>query len=724
MDMLIFKRMFLNILVLSVVCFDYTSAAVWNNPYPQSQKKQKIFYSSFAERPKTLDPAKSYSSNEYQFISQIYEPPLQYDYLKRPYTLIPLTAMEVPNPIYLSQDGREIKENGNEKVSYSVYTIKLRPGIYYQPHPAFAKTASGEYYYHNLGENYLEDNGINNLSEFKHTATRELVAADYIYQIKRIASPKIHSPILGLMSEYIVGMKAFSTHASKSKGKFDLNKVSLEGVEQLDRYTYTIKINGKYPQFLFWLAMPFFSPVPWEADKFYSQPEMDDKNITLNWYPVGTGAFMLTENNPNRRMVLSKNPNFHDEYFPSEGSAEDKARGYLKASGKKLPLIDKAIFSLEKESIPRWNKFLQGYYDSSGISADSFDQAIKMNLDGKPSLTPVMKEKKIRLASSVEPSIFYLGFNMLDDVVGGKSEQARKLRLAISIAINYEENIAIFYNGRGLAAQGPIPPGIFGYLTGRAGMNPYVYEWENNNAQRRPIEQAKNLLAQAGYPNGRSQKTGQVLLLNYDVPASNSPDDKARLDWMRKQFSKLGIQLNVRATQYNRFQEKMRTGNAQIFTWGWHADYPDPENFLFLLYGPNSKVKHGGENAANYDNKQFNTLFEQMKNIPNNDIRQDIITKMIAIVRYDSPWSFGIYPKSFVLNQQWKMPAKLTTISYNTMKFVAVDVLLRNQLRKQWNQPVLWPIGLVLFLGLVVFCPVLFAYRQKEQAKAPRRTDV
>ena len=71
---------------------------------------------------------------------------------------------------------------------------------------------------------------------------------------------------------------------------------------------------------------------------------------------------------------------------------------------------------------------------------------------------------------------------------------------------------------------------------------------------------AKKLLADAGYPEGRDKKTGRPLILNYDVPASSGPDDKARFDWLRKQFQQLGIELNIRATQYNRFQQKMRTG--------------------------------------------------------------------------------------------------------------------------------------------------------------------
>ena len=125
------------------------------------------------------------------------------------------------------------------------------------------------------------------------------------------------------------------------------------------------------------------------------------------------------------------------------------------------------------------------------------------------------------------------------------------------------------------------------------------------------------MLAQAGYPGGIDPKTNLPLLLHYDVATSSSPDDKARFHWLRKQFAKIGIALDIRSTLYNRFREKVRTGKAQIFSWGWMADYPDPENFLFLLYGPNGKVKNGGENAANYSNETVDELYEQIKNLPN-----------------------------------------------------------------------------------------------------------
>lgn len=407
-------------LLLGTLVVSHAKSWVLNNPYPESESEQKIYYSSFNEQPKTLDPAKSYSSNEYQFTAQIYEPVLQYDYLKRPYTLIPLVAASMPEVRYLDKFNH-VLPNANGEVAYSVYTIRIKPGILFQPHPAFAKDNKGQYRYLQLSADYLEEQDISKLSDFSYTGTRELTVDDYIYEIKRLANPSVNSPIYGLMSEHIVGFRDFARSLpAVAAGNFlDLRKYSLAGLHKIDDYTFEIVLEGQYPQFMFWLAMPFFAPIPWEVDRFYSQAGMDDKNLTFEWYPIGTGPFMLSENNPNRRMVLTKNPNFRQEYFPVNGDKEDIEAGYLLHAGQAIPLIDHAIFTLEKESIPRWNKFLQGYYDSSGISTDSFDQAIKISRTGTPQLTPSMLEKKIRLSQTTDPTLYYLGFNMLDNVVGG-----------------------------------------------------------------------------------------------------------------------------------------------------------------------------------------------------------------------------------------------------------------------------------------------------------------
>lgn len=717
--------------LLSVLLAGCTQT-VWNNPYPDTEAGQNILYSVFTERPKHLDPVQSYSANEIQFTAQIYQPPLQYHYLKRPYALIPATVAEMPVITYYDADGRLLPDDAEvETIAYTQYKISIKPGIRYQPHPAFVKNEQGDGLYHRLNEH--EISAIHTLSDFKETDTRELTAHDYVYQIKRLAHPRLHSPIYGLMADYIAGLREYAADLRSAQQMLqnheaflDLRQYPLAGVEAVDDYTYRIKINGKYPQFIYWLAMPFFSPIPWEADLFYSQKGMKQKNITLDWYPVGTGPYMLTENNPNLRMVLERNPYFSGEYYPTEGMPGDADKGLLDDAGKPIPFIDKVVYTREREGIPRWNKFLQGYYDSSGIGSDSFDQAVQLVGQGDATVTEAMAEQGIRLETTVAVSTYYIGFNMLDAVVGGTGDSARKLRQAISIAVDYEEYISIFANGRGIPAHSPIAPGVPGYRSGQQGINPIVYDWVDGESRRKSIQVARKLLAEAGYPKGIDVKTGAPLILYFDVVA-RSTEDRAMFDWMRKQFQKLNIQLVVRSTDYNRFQDKIRKGNAQIFEWGWHADYPDPENFLFLLYGPQRKVGNSSgssaNNAANYENSEYDQLFEQMKDMEEGIQRQEIIDRMIDILRYDAPWLWGYHPKEYGLYHAWFKNIKPNRISNNNMKYYRIDASLREQKRREWNAPVLWPIMMVFFVVVGVLYPALMAYLRHEKSVAIRKNN-
>ena len=462
--------------------------------------------------------------------------------------------------------------------------------------------------------------------------------------------------------------------------------------------------------------MPFFAPIPWEAERFYAQPGMAERNLSLDWFPVGTGPFMLSENDPNRRMVLSRNPNFHGETYPREGEAGDAEKGLLADAGKALPLIDRAVFTLEKEDIPKWNKFLQGYYDASGISSDNFDQAVQFSPEGDADLTPDMKQKAIRLVTAVATSNRYMGFNMRDPLIGhAGGEAARKLRQAISIAVDYEEFISIFLNGRGIAAHGALPPGIFGY---RDDFNPVVYAAPGT---RRSLDEARRLLAEAGYPSGRSARTGEPLVLYFDT-AATGPDAKSRLDWLTKQFRKLDIQLVIRATDYNRFQDKVNKGSHQIYFWGWLADYPDAENFLFLLYGPNSKslTNGNGENASNYRSKEFDRRFEQMKFEEDGPAKAKLIDEMIRIVQEDAPWTWGYFPTSAAALHKWVHNGKPTQIIRNHLQYLRVDPALRTQKIAEWNRPIWWPVALIALALVAAVVPAFRAYKRRERENAAR----
>lgn len=709
--MQIYKAL-LSLCVSLIALFPHTAweATQLNNPYTEDEGNRTVLYESFAERPKHLDPAVAYSSNEYAIIGQIYEPPFQYHYLKRPYQLIPLTASKMPDIQYLNAKGEPLKQDAADSdIAFTDYIIDIKPHSDYQPHPAFAKNPTGVYLYHQLNPAQIEL--LHSLADLKETGSRELTADDYVYQIKRLAYPKLQSPIAEVMKNYIVGFDDFAKQVA-DKPKTALKDQPLTGAQIINTYSYRVRIKGKYPQFIFWLAMPFFAPMPWEADAFYDQAGLADKNITLDWFPIGTGAYLLAENNPNRRMILLKNPLFHGETYPSEGEADDHSNGLLQDAGKPLPFIDKVVFMLEKETIPYWTKFLQGYYDLSGIASDSFDQAIQFTGSGGAQLTEVMQEKGIQLQTAVTTSNYYLGFNMLDATVGGSSEQARKLRLAIAIAVDFEEYIAIFMNGRGVSAQGILPPSIYGFTEGKDGINPYVYDWKDDKAQRKNISEAKKLMTEAGYQGGIDPKTNEPLILYFDTTAVNV-DDRPRMNWYRKQFDKLGIKLVVRATDYNRFQEKLRIGNAQLFFLGWNADYPDPENFLFLLYGPHSKVKFGGENASNYQNPEFDRLFEQMRNMDDSEQRYQLIRQLQEVVRHDAPWLLGFHPKNFLLHHGWYKNIKSNLMANNQLKYTRIDTVVRAEKRQQWNQPIVWPL-LLGGAGLVVMLmPTVKAYRRR-----------
>jgi len=416
------------------------------------------------------------------------------------------------------------------------------------------------------------------------------------------------------------------------------------------------------------------------------------------------------------RMVLEKNKNFRKEVYPSLKDKIVKRKMISYNKNKVIPFIDKAIYSLEKEQIPRWNKFLQGYYDNSGIASDNYDQAISLNNSGDVSLNKDLEKKGIYLTTATAASTYYIGFNMLDSIVGGKSQRSKLLRQAITIAIDYDEYISIFANGRGILAQSPIPPGIFGYQDGKKEYNKTVFKKNNGQIEKRSIEDAKKLLLKAGYDNGIDKKTGKPLILYFEATGAGA-DTYAFLNWLRKQFKKINIQLVTRVTDYNRFQEKMINGTGQIFQWGWNADYPDPENFLFLLYSKNGKVKFGGENASNYESEAFDKLFKQMKNMKNSKKRREIIKEMLKIVQSDSPWIWGFHPKSFSLSHGWVENTESNLMANNTLKYKEISYQKRSENIKLWNKPNFNLLYFLFILIFIILISVLLMIRKKDKEK-------
>lgn len=689
-----------------------------NNPHPPEKKHAgMVYFSSFSLPPKHLDPAISYASIESLLINNIYESPLSYHFLKRPYELVTSAAADLPKVTYLDENKHAVSSD-SEMVAYTRYTIHLKPDLHYQPHPAFSRRKDGALRY--LFNSANQASRFKNISDFSETGSRAAVANDYIYQIKRLADPKNQSPMIGLMGRYIVGMKAFSQRlADIDRGLWlNLDNLDMEGLELINDSEYSILIHGRYPQFMYWLAMPFFTAIAPEVDRFYHNPGFKEKNLTLDWYPVGTGPYMMTKNDPNSEIILERNPNFHLEYYPSEGSEGDLEKGMLKDAGKQIPFIDKAIYSLEKEALPRWSKFLQGYYDRSGENhaetKNFFDQAFTVGPEGLE-LAAELDSLQLTISEAFEPNVFYYGFNMRDPVVGGYTEKARKLRQALSIAYSQEDYGNIFDKGTSLPAQGPLPPGIPGNLQGAEGINPYLYDWIHGEPKRKLIGVAKKLLSEAGYPNGRDADTGEPLKIFLDV--QSQAIGNSQIDWVRRQMQELGVQVEFRSADFNRTKEKLLTGNSQIFSMGWAADYPDPENFLFLFYSEESPLvcECDGANYGNYENPEFDRLFLEMRSIPGGTKRDGLVTEMVGMVRRDVVWMSSYHVREYYLNNPWVFNTKRNAMTRGTLQYVRLDTELRKRMQVIRNKAVIWPvlIGLVLFFALLF--PAVNAYRRRQK---------
>lgn len=709
-----------------------------NNPHRAGEAAGKTLFTVYSTPPAKLDPAESYYIYEADIIDNIVEPPLDYHFLKRPYEIVPLTAESMPRPEFFDRAGARLDgDPPADQIARVEYTVHIRRGLLYRDHPCFATNSAGQPLYRNLTDADVRD--IRTPYDFPVLATREATAEDFATGIRRLADPRLSCPILSTMNRNIAGMEALGksyaamleAERARRKGAapgsdarnedrhpivLDYMEPPFEGVQVLGRYTFKVVLNRKYPQILYWMAMHFFAPIPREAIEFHAQAPLIDKQIVLNRWPMGTGPFYLQSNDPGRKIVLQRNLRFRAAAYPAEGEPSDRANGFLDDAGRPLPLLDRVVFALEKEAIPLWNKFLQGYYDVSGITAEAFERTITLSSRGDPSLSDDMRAQGITMQTDVGASLYWFGFNMLDDVVGGYTPERRKLRQAVSIALDYNEFLDIFLNGRGLAAQGLIPPGLFGHTPGAAGINPYVDQWDpvRNKTVRRPIEDARRLLAEAGYPQGRSPD-GRPLVLSLDHSGGGDPAFMTQMEWTRKRLKLIGVDLQERGTELKRFREKMDAGNFQLCRLGWMADYPDAENFMFLLYGPNAKYKTGGENKTNYENPEYDGLFEKMESMENGPERQAVIDPMMDIARRDAPMCWGYHPVLYGLSHAWHHNGKPHQMTRNTLKYIRVDPALRVAKQRQWNRPRVLPILLAEAALMLLALPAIYRRRRAER---------
>jgi ABC-type transport system substrate-binding protein len=490
------------------------------------------------------------------------------------------------------------------------YVFKIRKGVYFHPDPIFKGKK------------------------------RELTAEDYVFSFKRFMDPKLRSQWKFLFDGKIVGLDDLAKRAEQS-GRFDYD-APVDGLRALDRYTLQIKLSAADYNFTYILAMSAMIAIPREAVDAYP----DD----LGAHPIGTGAYMLKEYQRGRRVVLEAHPYFRGFIWDVE-PGPDAADLELVASmkGKQMPQIGRIELNYIEEEQSRFLAFMGGELDlvhRIGGLAERWR-------DGKE-LKPELRKLGITRQDTVEPETTYTYFNMRDPVVGGYTPEKTALRRAIIMSYDQDAEINIIRKGLAIQNKMPIPPGVVGY-------NPNFPAILHYNPQA-----ANLLLDKFGYKRGadgfRTLPDGKPLLIQLASEPSSSSREFDEL-W-RKSLEKIGLQLEVKK---GTFAENLKAAKAcQLPMWGsaWIADYPDGDNFLQLLYGPNS----GQSNNGCYDSPVFNKLYELSHKLPDSPERNYLYELMSRQVEYDGAWRFGVsrirtdllqpgilgYRKHPVLHAEWK----------------------------------------------------------------------
>lgn len=501
---------------------------------------QKVFRYAFPVAETGFDPVQISDLYSATIISNILESPLTYDYLARPVKLKPQTAAAMPE---VSPD-------------FKTYTVKIRPGIYFADDPAFKGKK------------------------------RELVAADYVYSLKRIFDPRWKSPAYpSLADEQVIGLEALRKKSIDERQPFDYD-TEIEGLRTLDRYTYRITLGKPSPRFI--NNFTGTSAVAREVVEAYGDKIME--------HPVGTGPYMLSEWQRSSRMVLTRNPNFRELYYEAEPPADDAAAQalYARMKGKRLPMIDRVEVSVVQESQPRWLAFLNAEHDMiERLPAEFSTLAIPNNR-----IAPNLAARGIGMVRTPGSDIAFTYFNMQDPLVGGYTPEKVALRRAIALAYDTQTEIRLVRRNQAVPAESTLPPMTFGF-------DP---KWKSEMSLYDPAR-AKALLDLYGYvdKNGdgwRDLPDGQPLTLVY----STSPDQTSRQlnELWKKYMDAIHIKVEFKIGQWPEQLKAARAGKIMMWGLGQSASSPDADGFLALAYGP----QKGEGNLAFFDLPAFNKLYD------------------------------------------------------------------------------------------------------------------
>lgn len=468
---------------------------------------------------------------------------------------------------------------------------------------------------------------------------RAVTAQDFIYSWKRLADPKVQSDGWWIFDGKIKGLNEWREKAGKGEANYD---TPVAGLEAPDPQTLVIHMEVPYFQMLYVLTMTYTAAVPREAVEKYGAEFLN--------HPVGTGPFAFKSWIRGNKVVLTKNPNWHGTY-PTEGAPGDKEAGLLNDAGKPIPFVDELVFLEIPEDQPRWLNFMKGNLDLAGIPKDSYDGVI-----ANGALKPEYVAKGMNLEIYSNPEIVYTAFNMEDPILGKNVN----LRRALCTAYDGKTAMEKFYNNRAVTAHSMIAPTMEGY-------DPDF----KNPCKEFSVEKAKELLKKAGYPDGK----GLPVL---EFSDSGSSTGRQMAEYLQQQFAQIGVKVNIVSNSWPQFQDRIRNKKAQMWGMAWLADYPDPQNMMQLFYSKNISP---GSNGSNFQNKEFDALYEKSLKLPPGAERTALYKKMRDIFVDQLPWFPTVHRQTYLVSQGWLHNIKPADLINNWFKYMRVDVAKKKELK-------------------------------------------
>ena len=551
-----------------------------------------------------FDPAQTQDYYSNTIISHIFDAPLRYDFLARPVRLMPNTASALPE---VSTDFR-------------TFTVRLTPGIFFQDDAAF----QGQ--------------------------RRELIAADYVYSIKRVFDPRWKSQVLFILeAAKIVGIDQVRQRALKDKQPFDYAR-EIEGLRVLDRYAFQIRLEQPNPRFVYTLALA--NPVGAVAREV-----VDVYGDQIAAHPVGTGPFRLAQWVRTSRIVLERNPTYREEIydFAAPAGSPVLARDVERLRGKRVPLVDRVEVTIIQEAQPRWLTFEQGRLDHLLVPVE-YGTLIAPN--GK--LAPSLARRGVRLdLTPVDLGMSY--FNMDHPMVGGYTPEKVALRRAISLGFDAEDFIRQIYKGYGTAPQSPIFPGTFGYDA----------HWHTSMSEYSPAK-AKALLDTYGYVdrNGdgwREQPDGSALLI--EKASDPSEVQRRQNEQWRRYMAAIGINMQFRIAQWPELLKQSLAGTLMMWNFAWQVNQPDSDLFFSLAYGPNA----GSANDARFELKRYDALYEHQRTLPDGPERLAALHEASRLLVAYMPYKFHLYRTQLDLAQPWLIGYKRHPFTTRQWAYLDVD---------------------------------------------------